>query len=267
MSDPTLDQPGGETVHQPGSETVVAGGVTSSPVSINSANRKIIHPSEEIQAEVRDHPEHISATAPVVPRSLEPVIPEVFSNPPVDTPVTDEFIGSNSLAAANASGLVRPSGRWQAFWFAVSALTLWMATATTSFVTRQGTLRKMLIGLTGQADTELFGTQFDVFVAQAGLAIMLVTIPLFIVSTILVDRYKSTHPDFDTTGMKKIAYFFMVLAIISIIGSLATEIYLLVSNNMYKENALVIAAPIAEIFFAGAYIFWLYTTVSEDRKL
>jgi hypothetical protein len=207
------------------------------------------------------------AAAPIPPKPIGPEVPEVFKNPPPETaPVEEAPAPSAVLSAGSVATMTRPSGRWQAFWFAISALTLWMATAATSLVTRQGTLRKMLIGVTGQADTELFGTQIDVFIAQAGLALMLIAIPVFIISTILVDRYKSAHPDFDTTGMKKIAYFFMVLAVLSIIGSLATEIYLLLSNNMYKENALTIAAPIAEIFFAGAYIFWLYTTVSEDRK-
>ncbi len=237
------------------------------PTSTAPTDRKVVHPSEELQAEVRAHPELIPAVESAPPKPLGPVIPEVFKNPLPETPVPEESATSAALGASEAvAAPMRPSGRWQAFWFAISALTLWMATATTSLVTRQGTLRKMLIGITDKADTELFGTQIDIIIAQAGLALMLVAIPLFVVSTIIVDRYRSVHPDLDTTGMKKIAYFFMVLAVLSIIGSLATEIYLLVSNNMYKENALIIAAPIAELFFAGAYIFWLYTTVSEDRK-
>ncbi len=267
MPESTPEQSGGNTQHQPGSEGVGTFDSPAAPTSTVPTDRKMVHPSEEIQAEVRAHPERMPAAAPPAPRPLEPAVPDVFKNPPADmvTPEVSSTVPADPVVAPVAIAS-RPSGRWQAFWFAISALTLWMATAATSLVTRQGTLRKMLIGVTGQADTELFGTQVDVFIAQAGLALMLVAIPVFIVSTILVDRYKNAHPDFDTTGMKKIAYFFMVLAVLSIVGSLSTEIYLLVSNNMYKENALTIAAPIAEVFFAGAYIFWLYTTVSEDRK-
>ena len=262
MSEPTLEQPGGNVQHQPGNEGVSVFDSPASVVSSVPTDRKIVHPSEAIQAEVRAHPEHMPVAAPLAPRPLEPAVPDVFKNPPADTITTE----ASSALPTEPFAAAQPSGRWQAFWFAISALTLWIVTAATSLVTRQGTLRKMLIGVTGQADTELFGTQVDVFIAQAGLALMLVAIPIFIVSTILVDRYKTVHLDFDTTGMKKIAYFFMVLAVLSIVGSLSTEIYLLVSNNMYKENALTIADPIAEVFFAGAYIFWLYTTVAEDRK-
>lgn len=266
MPESTPEQPGGNTLQQPGSDGVGAREPVA-PTSTIPTDRKMVQPSEEIQAEVRAHPEHMPAAAPPVPQPLGPTVPEVFKNPPAEPSGNQEpATPSGTMGIGTVAAAGRPSGRWQAFWFAISALTLWMATAATSLVTRQGTLRKMLIGVTGQADTELFGTQIDVFIAQAGLALMLIAIPVFIVSTILVDRYKSVHPDFDTTGMKKIAYFFMVLAVLSIIGSLATELYLLLSNNMYKENALTIAAPIAEIFFAGAYIFWLYTTVSEDRK-
>jgi hypothetical protein len=125
----------------------------------------------------------------------------------------------------------------------------------------------MLLAYTDHSGTELFGTNFDIMIGQIGLSVMLVVIPLFILSTIFVDRYRSVHPDLDTTGMKKIAYFFMVLAVVSIIGSLAAEIYMFLTGNVYKENALTIAAPIAEILFGLAYIYWLYTTVSEDRKL
>ena len=267
MPESTPEQPGGNTQHQPGSEGVSAFDPPAVPTSTVPTDRKMVHPSVEIQAEVRAHPERMPAAAPPPPPPLGPTVPDVFMNPQPDTATTEPPSAQPvEPLAATVATVARPSGRWQAFWFAISALTLWMATAATSLVTRQGTLRKMLIGVTGQADTELFGTQVDVFIAQAGLALMLVAIPVFIVSTILVDRYKTVHPDFDTTGMKKIAYFFMVLAVLSIVGSLSTEIYLLVSNNMYKENALTIAAPIAEVFFAGAYIFWLYTTVAEDRK-
>lgn len=261
MPESTSEQPGGNVLHQPGSD-----GVAATP-HVDPVDRKVVQPSKAIQEEVRINAEQASASAPVSSKPLGPEVPEVFKNPPVaeQEPATSP----TQAAVAGVVGAVpsRPSGRWQAFWFAISALTLWMATTATSLVTRQGTLRKMLIGITDKANTELFGTQIDIFFAQAGLALMLVAVPLFIISTIFVDRYRSVHPDVDTTGMKKIAYFFMVLAVLSVIGSLSTEIYLLITNNMYKENALVIAAPIAELFFAGAYIFWLYTTVSEDRKL
>ncbi|QQS27081.1 hypothetical protein IPM44_00665 [bacterium] len=260
MPESTSEQPGGNALHQPGSD-----GVTSAP-HVDPVDRKVVQPSKAIQEEVRMNAEQASASAPAPSKPLGPEVPEVFKNPPTAEQEPVVLPAQTAVAGAVDTVPSRPSGRWQAFWFAISALTLWMATTATSLVTRQGTLRKMLIGITDKANTELFGTQIDIFFAQAGLALMLVAVPLFIISTIFVDRYRSVHPDVDTTGMKKIAYFFMVLAVLSVIGSLSTEIYLLITNNMYKENALVIAAPIAELFFAGAYIFWLYTTVSEDRK-
>jgi hypothetical protein len=228
--------------------------------------RKFVQPSDAIQAEVRERPDHIPTAPPVNSRPLEMPIPEVFKEPPPPEPAPAP-VTTSPATTLTPTAPARPSGRWQAFWFAISALTLWMAISVTSLATRQGGLRKMLLAYTDRSGTELFGTNFDIMIGQIGLSVMLVVIPLFILSTIFVDRYRSVHPDLDTTGMKKIAYFFMVLAVVSIIGSLAAEIFMFLTGNVYKENALTIAAPIAEILFGLAYIYWLYTTVSEDRKL
>lgn len=225
--------------------------------------RKFVQPSDAIQAEVRERPDHVPTAPPVQSKPLEMPIPEVFKEPPPPEPEPVPATPA-PIATLTPTAPARPSGRWQAFWFAISALTLWMAISVTSLATRQGTLKKMLASVVDKSGIGVQGTRLDILIAQVGLAVMIICIPLFIISTIFVDRYRSVHPDLDTTGMKAVAYFFMVLAALSAIIALVAEVYTLI--NLTNASIYWLVGPIVEVVLILIYIYWLYTAVAEDRK-
>lgn len=241
--------------------------VTSNPVAEVTHEHGMITPSARIVEEAKTLEAERSAdsshraSAPM----QAPPVPDVFlPKPEIVQPLSAATPGADSNLVGETAP--SPSGRWQAFWFAVSALALGLAVLTTSLITRQGTLRKMLVGFTPQGTSELFGTPFDIGLAKTGLALMLVVVPLFVLATFIVDRYRANNPTMNSVPMKQVAYVLMVVTVLFIIGSLSAELYLFISNNLGRENAVSIAAPIAELVFAGAYMYWLYTTVSEDRS-
>lgn len=158
--------------------------------------------------------------------------------------------------------LPKPSGRWQTFWYAISVLTLGIMFICTSTVTSNGTLQKLLLGLQANPDDILFGERLSIILGNSLLSAFVVCLPLFLIATIKVDSYKSSHPDVPTQAMKKISYIFMVLTILALIGQIGSAIFEALN---YSFSAINVVPVIVDIAFACIYFFWLYTTVAEDR--
>lgn len=155
-----------------------------------------------------------------------------------------------------------PSGRWQTFWYALSVLSLGILFTSTSVVTSSGTLQKLLLGLQNNPEDVLFGARLDIILANSLLGAFIVCLPLFILSTIKVDRYRQSHVDMPTTSLKKISYIFMVLSVLVMIGQISTAIFQALN---YTFSTINIVPVFVDICFVAIYFFWLYTSVAEDR--
>ncbi len=165
-------------------------------------------------------------------------------------------------AIPDPGALPKPSGRWQTFWYAISVLTLGIMFIATSTVTSNGTLQKLLLGLQTNPDDILFGERLSIILGNSLLSAFVVCLPLFLIATIKVDSYKSSHPDVPTQAMKKISYIFMVLTILALIGQIGSAIFEALN---YSFSAINVVPVLVDIVFACIYFFWLYTTVAEDR--
>lgn len=227
-------------------------------------DHKVLHPSEHFVQELHDQ---VPKKAPVVSHvTAAPAVPEAFKEVAQAAPTESAAaLMASKMDQQVTEAISRPaSGRWQMFWYAISVLTLGLLFIAASVVTSGGTLEKLLIGLKPNADEVLFGTRANITTANTLLGIFIVSLPLFIYSTLKVDRFRADHPNMSTIGLKKISYFFMVLAVITLVGQIASAIFQALN---YTFTVLNIVPLLVDIGFVMAYFFWLYTTVSEDRKL
>lgn len=276
--EPKPQPPGGQTnSHTPEPVAGQAAGarVTNMPLAAGNltpatsagAPRVSVQPSANLQAELASKAStNTSQTARVPASDYTPAAFKEASKvdePPATTP-SATAVGTALMTDGSVVGAVRrPSGRWQTFWYALSVLSLGLLFIATSTVTSQGTLEKLLVGLKPNPSEAVFGTPWNIILGYSMLSIFVVCLPLFIVSTVVVDRYRSVHPDMRTVGMKKLSYVFMVLASLLIVFQIATAIFALLYHTFDTINAISIAVNIA--FMAG-YFAWLFTLVAEDRS-
>lgn len=240
-------------------------------VPLTGNTRTTVQPPENLKSELADK---MAETTRPVQKPAVAYVPEAFQeSPKAETPapstpqaptVSTAALSTPVMANGSTAIAVRPSGRWQTFWYALSVLSLGLLFIATSTVTSQGTLEKLLIGLKPNPSEALFGTPWNIILGYTMLSLFVVCLPLFIVSTIVVDRYRTNHPDMRTASMKKLSYAFMVLASLLIVFQIATAVFAVLYNVFDTINAISIGVNIA---FMLGYFAWLFTLVAEDRSV
>ncbi len=155
-----------------------------------------------------------------------------------------------------------PDNRWQAFLYTISIISFAIMVISATILTSVGTIGVIFRDAATYAPSVWTG-RFNVILAKSLLASFIISVPIFLVVTYFVDQHLQNRESRDYDLMKKISYFFILFAFLSILSSLSALLFGLFDYSLEAKSVFSI---LANIFFAACFGGWLFWRVKEDRK-